>query len=41
MILGYNNSMSILIVGNILKDVYLNLDTRTEHLETDKKIPNG
>ena len=29
--------MNILVVGNVLKDVYLNLDTRTEHLETDKK----
>ena len=28
--------MNILIVGNILKDVYLNLDSRTEHFETDK-----
>ena len=28
--------MNILIVGNILKDVYLNLDTRTETLESDK-----
>lgn len=28
--------MSILIVGNIVKDIYLNLDTRTEHFETDK-----
>ena len=28
--------MNILIVGNILKDVYLNLDTRTEKFETDK-----
>ena len=28
--------MSILIVGNILKDVYLNIDSRTEHLESDK-----
>ncbi|MBR3115718.1 fructose-bisphosphate aldolase class I [Candidatus Saccharibacteria bacterium] len=28
--------MSILIVGNVLKDVYLNLDSRSEHLETDK-----
>ena len=28
--------MNILIIGNILKDVYLNLDERTEHLETDK-----
>ena len=28
--------MSILIVGNVLKDVYLNLDSRTEHFETDK-----
>jgi fructose-bisphosphate aldolase class I len=28
--------MSILVVGNILKDVYLNLDSRTENFETDK-----
>ncbi|MBR3236065.1 fructose-bisphosphate aldolase class I [Candidatus Saccharibacteria bacterium] len=28
--------MHILIVGNVLKDVYLNLDTRSEHLETDQ-----
>ena len=28
--------MSILIVGNILKDVYLNIDSRTERLETDR-----
>ena len=28
--------MNILIVGNILKDVYLNLDARTEKFETDK-----
>lgn len=28
--------MSVLIVGNILKDVYLNLDSRTEKFETDK-----
>ncbi|MBQ3353077.1 fructose-bisphosphate aldolase [Candidatus Saccharibacteria bacterium] len=28
--------MNILIVGNVLKDVYLNLDTRTENFETDK-----
>lgn len=28
--------MNILIVGNILKDVYLNLDSRTEKFETDK-----
>lgn len=28
--------MSILIVGNVTKDVYLNLDTRTESFETDK-----
>lgn len=27
--------MNILVVGNILKDVYLNIDTRTEHLESD------
>lgn len=28
--------MHILIVGNILKNVYLNLDSRTEQFETDK-----
>ena len=28
--------MSILIVGNIINDVYLNLDSRTEKFETDK-----
>ena len=28
--------MNILIVGNVLKDVYLNLDTRTEKFETDQ-----
>lgn len=28
--------MHILIVGNVLKDVYLNLDSRVEHFETDK-----
>ena len=28
--------MNILIVGNILKDVYLNLDSRTEQFETDR-----
>ena len=28
--------MNILIVGSVLKDVYLNLDSRTENLETDK-----
>ncbi len=28
--------MNIVVVGNVLKDVYLNLDTRTEPLETDK-----
>lgn len=28
--------MNILIVGNILKDVYLNLDARTEKFETDQ-----
>ncbi len=28
--------MNILIVGNVTKDVYLNLDDRTEHFETDK-----
>ncbi|MBQ3297076.1 fructose-bisphosphate aldolase class I [Candidatus Saccharibacteria bacterium] len=28
--------MNILVVGNITKDVYLNLDSRTEHFETDK-----
>ncbi len=28
--------MNILVVGNVLKDVYLNLDNRTEAFETDK-----
>ncbi|MBQ3470144.1 fructose-bisphosphate aldolase class I [Candidatus Saccharibacteria bacterium] len=28
--------MNILIVGNILKDIYLNLDSRSEPFETDK-----
>ncbi|MBR3132045.1 fructose-bisphosphate aldolase class I [Candidatus Saccharibacteria bacterium] len=28
--------MSILIVGNVINDVYLNLDSRTEKFETDK-----
>ena len=28
--------MNILVVGNVLKDVYLNIDSRSEHLETDK-----
>ena len=28
--------MNILIVGNILNDIYLNLDSRTEKFETDK-----
>jgi hypothetical protein len=28
--------MNILIVGNVLKDVYLNLDERTENFETDR-----
>lgn len=28
--------MNILVVGNVLKDVYLNLDSRTESFETDK-----
>ena len=28
--------MTILIVGNVIKDVYLNLDNRTESFETDK-----
>ena len=28
--------MKILLVGNILKDVYLNLDSRTETFETDQ-----
>ena len=28
--------MNILIVGNVLKDVYLDLDNRTENLETDQ-----
>ncbi|MBR3386430.1 fructose-bisphosphate aldolase class I [Candidatus Saccharibacteria bacterium] len=29
--------MNILIVGNVLKDVYLNLDSRTESFETDRQ----
>ena len=29
--------MNILIVGNILKDVYLNIDSRTNRLESDKR----
>lgn len=28
--------MNILIVGNVLKDIYLNLDSRTESFETDQ-----
>ena len=28
--------MNIFVVGNVLKDVYLNLDSRNEHFETDK-----
>ena len=28
--------MNILIVGNVIKDVYLNLDSRTEHFEKDR-----
>ena len=28
--------MNILVVGNVLKDVYLNIDSRTESFETDK-----
>ena len=28
--------MNILVVGNVIKDVYLNLDSRTENFETDK-----
>lgn len=28
--------MNILVVGNVIKDVYLNLDARTEHFETDQ-----
>lgn len=32
--------MTILIVGNIIKDVYLNLDTRTEKFESDKHDVN-
>lgn len=28
--------MSIVVVGNITKDIYLNLDTRSEFLETDR-----
>lgn len=29
--------MKILVVGNVLRDIYLNLDSRTEHAELDKK----
>lgn len=29
--------MNILIVGNVIKDVYLNLDSRTESFETDSR----
>lgn len=32
----YNGLMHILVVGNVLKDVYLNLDSRTEKFEQDK-----
>ena len=32
--------MAILIVGNVIKDVYLNLDTRTEKFESDKHDTN-
>ncbi|MBR3157170.1 fructose-bisphosphate aldolase class I [Candidatus Saccharibacteria bacterium] len=28
--------MHILVVGNVLKDVYLNLDSRSDHFETDQ-----
>lgn len=28
--------MNVLIVGNVIKDIYLNLDNRTEQFETDK-----
>ena len=28
--------MNILVVGNVLKDVYLNLDGRTEKFEIDR-----
>lgn len=28
--------MNILVVGNVIKDIYLNLDSRTENFETDK-----
>ena len=28
--------MNILVVGNVIKDVYLNLDSRTEPFETDQ-----
>ena len=34
--LCYNILMNIVIVGNVLKDVYLNLDNQTERFETDK-----
>ena len=29
--------MNILIVGNVIKDIYLNLDSRTESFETDSR----
>ena len=29
--------MNITIVGNVIKDVYLNLDTRADNFETDSK----
>jgi len=32
----YNELMNILVVGNVLKDVYLNLDSRLENFEQDK-----
>lgn len=33
--------MNILVVGNVIKDIYLNLDSRTENFETDKTTSNG
>ncbi len=34
-LIWYNGVMHILVVGNVLKDVYLNLDPRTENFEQD------
>lgn len=36
-VLIYNHLMNILVVGNVTKDVYLNLDSRYENFETDHR----